>query len=252
MTTRNPTGLLSKDASAPQRGELTWGETLFKLAFGAIQWPWLLRSLYGGKLEEKDRLLDRIGLPRDALPHLGSWKADTYLLHRIVDVIEQTRPAQVVELGSGASSLVMAQALSRNGGGQLISYDQHQPFSEEMGRWLAEHGLSADFRHAPLTRRDPAWPGLWYALDDVPARIDLMVIDGPPWTVHPYVRGTAECLFTRLSPGAVVMLDDAARPGERVVARRWRRNWPDMTFVLETAGSKGLLMGRTPGKDKFV
>lgn len=183
-------------------------------------------------------------MPADALPHLGSWKADTYFLHRIVDCIEELRPAQVVELGAGASSLVIAKALALNGGGSLTSYDQHPEFLAQMPSWLVEHGLSAEFRHAPLTSRDPRWPGLWYDLTQVPAAIDLLVIDGPPWTVHPFVRGMAERLFDRLTPGAVVLLDDAARPGERVVARRWRRNWPGMSFAYEGGGTAGTLVGR--------
>jgi hypothetical protein len=39
------------------------------------------------------------------------------------------------------------------------------------------------------------------------------------------------------------MLDDGARPGERVVATRWRRRWPDFDFQLETSGTKGTLIG---------
>lgn len=66
-------------------------------------------------------MLGRIDLPDDA------WKADTYLLSRIVDEIEERRPQHVVELGSGVTSLVITQALSRNGGCCLHSYDQHAP-----------------------------------------------------------------------------------------------------------------------------
>ena len=29
-----------------------------------------------------------------------------------------------------------------------------------------------------------------------------------------------------------MLLDDAARPGERIVAQRWRHNWPDFRFTL--------------------
>ncbi len=220
---------------------------MFQLAFAAVQWPWLLKSLYGGTQAEKRALLDRVGLPRDALPHLGSWKADSYFLHRILDEIELLRPAHVVELGSGATSLIIAKALSANGGGSLHSYDQHEPFVADMPAWLAEHDLAAEFRHAPLTLRDPAWPGLWYDLGDVPAVIDLLVIDGPPWVVHPFVRGIAERLFDRISPGGVILLDDAARPGERMVARRWRRDWRDFEFSFEGDGAKGLLVGRRKG-----
>jgi predicted O-methyltransferase YrrM len=56
------------------------------------------------------------------------------------------------------------------------------------------------------------------------------------------VRGSAERLFDRIAPGGVVMLDDAARPGERIVARRWRERWPDFEFRL-LPGIKGTLMG---------
>lgn len=244
MTTKHSTGLLPKDAADRALVKRTPRELLSLLAFGAVQWPWLLRSLYGGTKVRKAEALRRVGLPADALPNLGSWKADTYLLHRIVDVIESSHPQVVVELGSGASSLVIASALRRHGGGTLHSFDQHGPFADEMSGWLAEHGLTARFHHAPLIRQNNGWPGVWYALEDVPPRIDLLIIDGPPWTVHPLVRGAAETLFDRIVPGGVVMLDDAARPGERVVAQRWRRDWPRFDFSYEGKGSKGLLVGR--------
>ena len=75
MTSREKTALLSLDDNAPSR---PWSEKLFTIAWGAIQWPWLARSLWGGKLADKHALLDRLGLPYDALPNLGSWKADTW------------------------------------------------------------------------------------------------------------------------------------------------------------------------------
>lgn len=244
MTTKALTGLLSKAVDAEGTLPCTPKERLFQIAFGAIQWPWLLKSLYGGTRAEKQALLRRVGLTPDALPNLGSWKADTYLLHRVVDVIAELRPAHVVELGSGATSLVMAKALADHGDGSLHSYDQHRPFLAEMDLWLAENGVSARFSHAPLAQRDPRWPGVWYALSDLPPVIDLLLIDGPPWSVHPFVRGMAERLFDRIPVGGIVMLDDAARPGERLVARRWRRDWPDFAFSYEGGGTKGLLIGQ--------
>lgn len=247
MTTKMLTGLLAKRDDAASEARCTPGERLFQIAFGAVQWPWLLRSLYGGTQAQKAALLDRLGLEADTLPHLGSWKADTYLLHRIVDVIETARPAKVVELGSGATSLVIAKALSLHGAGALHSYDGYAPFVAQMDAWLAENGLSAHFHHAPLTTRDVRWPGLWYALTEVPGSIDLLVIDGPPWAVHPFARGMAERLFPLVAPGGTVLLDDAARPGERYVARRWKKAWPDFTWRYEGAGTKGLLVGTRAG-----
>jgi predicted O-methyltransferase YrrM len=245
MTSRELTGLLAlRHHSDSRRGFERLSDILYRLTFGAIGWPWLLSSLRGGTQASRRHLLDRLSLAPDALPHLGSWKADTGFLHRIVDAIETMRPRTVVELGAGASTLVCAKALQLYGGGVLTSYDQHAAFVAATAEWVAEHGLAATLRHAPLDRTVPGWPGCWYRLDDLPEQIDLLIIDGPPWTVHPFVRGAAEALFDRLSPTGMILLDDAARPGERIVARRWRRNWPELRFQRMAGSTKGTLVGQ--------
>ncbi|ETI64510.1 hypothetical protein C100_07360, partial [Sphingobium sp. C100] len=221
MTSRELTGFLPLDDA--QTARAGWprrlSDTAWRTGFGAIGWPWLLASLSGGRKADKRALLDELGLAHDALPHLGSWKADVGFLRHIVREIARLRPAHVVELGAGASSLVAAQALLLHGGGQLHSFDQHGGFVEATRQWLAEHGLAVDIRHAPLIHDSKDWPGRWYAIDDLPDQIDLLIIDGPPWSVHPLVRGAADSLFARLSHNGVVLLDDAARPGERLGAR---------------------------------
>jgi predicted O-methyltransferase YrrM len=239
MTSREKTGLLPLDAAGPAR---PLSERALTIAWGAIQWPWLARSLWGGRLAAKQALLQRLDLPTDALPHLGSWKADTWFLWRIVEAIERLQPREVVELGCGASSLVIARAMERNGDGHLTSFDQHADFVAATARWLATHGLSASLRHAPIVEDPSRWSSAWYDLSALPAQIDLLVIDGPPWTLNPFVRGRAEVLFDRVVPGGMVLLDDAARPGERVVAARWRRDWPEFRFTL-LPGAKGTLVG---------
>lgn len=242
MTSREITSLLPLAIHSThwQRSGTDWAHVL---AFGAIGWPWLLKSLHGGSRAEKRALIERLGLAPDALPNLGSWKADTGLLTLLADHVLVARPQTVVELGAGATSLVLARCLQMNGGGHLISFDQHGDFVAATGQWLADNGLPSDLRTAPLGPPPGDWPGLWYQLAGLPDRIDLLVIDGPPWTIHPYVRGAAESLFDRITPGGVVMLDDGARPGERVVAARWRRRWPDFDFRLENGGTKGTLIG---------
>lgn len=243
MTSRELTGFLALAEDHDDRNRrltnLAW-----RIGFGAIGWPWLLMSLSGGRKADKRALMDELGLAHDALPHLGSWKADVGFLRHIVREIERLRPAHVVELGAGASTLVAARALALHGGGQLHSFDQHGGFVDATRAWLGDNGLSVDIRHAPLSAEVADWPGRWYAIDQLPDRIDLLIIDGPPWTVHPMVRGAADSLFARLSPDGVVLLDDAARPGERLVARKWRKRWPHIDFRLLHDGTKGTLVGR--------
>lgn len=245
MTSRDTTRLRALPDLSPRCADGGAGGDLFyRMVFGAIGRPWLLYSLWGGTQRSKRALLRRTGLPPNALPHLGSWKADTGFLHRIVDAVETLRPRTVVELGAGVSMLVCAKVFEANGGGRLFSYDQHADFVLETSRWLADQVVTAQLRHAPLIRRVLGWPGRWYDLQDLPEAIDLLIIDGPPWAVHPYVRGAAESLFDRLSPEALILLDDAARPGERIVARRWRKLHPDIVFDRLPGSTKGTLIGR--------
>jgi predicted O-methyltransferase YrrM len=244
MTSREATSLLARnDLDWPTEVRRGIGEKLHVVAFALIQWPWLLRSLSGGDAADRARLLGRLDLPADALPHLGSWKADAGFLNLLVDHIERARPQQVVELGAGASSLVLGRALQLHGGGRLTSCDQHGDFVIATRAWLADHGIRADLRATPLVPAPGDWPGIWYDTSLLPDRIDMLVIDGPPWTIHPQVRGAAESLFDRLPVGGTVMLDDAARPGERIVAKSWRRRWPGFDFRLRHAGTKGTLVG---------
>jgi predicted O-methyltransferase YrrM len=243
MTSREATSYLPRAIAsgkkAWRRSPADWAALI---GFGAIQWPWLLRSLWGGRRRDKCALLERLQLPPDALPNLGSWKADVGFLTRIVDHIEAQRPAHVVELGSGASTLVVARALQLHGGGTLTSFDQHADFVDSVRSWLRDHHLSGNIEHASLVPATSPWPGLWYDLGKMPENIDLLLIDGPPWTLHPLVRGSAERLFDQVAPGGTVMLDDASRPGERVIAARWRRRWTQFRWTL-APGIKGTLIG---------
>ncbi len=243
MTSREATGFMPRahDGERPIRTLANWATLL---GIGAVQWPWLLRSLRGGSLADKHALLDRLGLPHDALPHLGSWKADVGLLRLVTEHILAEQPRVVVEFGAGASTLVIAKALEQAGGGKLISFDQHREFVQATRAWLASHELEADVRAVPLRPAPAGWHGMWYDHDALPDTIDLMLIDGPPWTIHPFTRGAAATLFGRIAPGGVVMLDDGARPGERIVAEHWKKRWPQFDFRLVSSGTKGTLVGR--------
>lgn len=222
---------------------LSLGDRFMVMAYGAIQWPWLLRSLHGGRKKDKAALLAYLGLPLDALPNLGSWKADTHFLWHIVSAIEEMRPAQVVELGCGASTFVAARALQLFGSGKIVSFDQHAAFAQTTQDWIRDNDMDAEIRYAPLGAPPAGWPGHWYQLSDVPNEIDLLIVDGPPWAIHPHVRGAAASLFPLIRPGGRLLLDDAARPGERVVARRWRKEHANMDFTLDSQGAKGTLLG---------
>ncbi len=244
MTSRDATNYLPLRETVDHRiRRKSFSDWAHILAFGAIGWPWLLRSLSGGSAERRAAVLERLSLPQDALPNLGSWKADAALLDIIADTVLERRPETVVEFGMGATTLVIARALEMNGGGRLVSFDQHEEYVGSVRDWLSEYELEADLRHAPLIATSKDWPGRWYMHGSLPDRIDLLIIDGPPWAVHPFGRGAADSVFERIPSGGVILMDDGARPGERIIARRWRKRWPDFDFHLDKAGTKGTLIG---------
>ncbi len=170
------------------------------------------------------------------LPVPGGWAASTDLLGEVLRAIAAQRPQRVVELGSGLSTLVIAAALRSNGGGHLVSIDAEGDYAAVTRAQLQRQGLSdwAEVRVAPLKQlsfEDSTRP--WYdtsLLADL-EDIDLLLVDGPPTLRRADIRYPALPYFwKRLNPGAIVLLDDAARPAERAMAEVWRQRFPDGRF----------------------
>ena len=155
-----------------------------------------------------------------------------FLLH-LFRHIAAHRPTTIIELGSGASTLVAAAALRANGGGTIHSLDHDPAYAAATRDLLARHGLEqhVTVHDAPLEPWKPSAPsGLgeewqWYRLPaevENLAGIDLLVIDGPPAASGPYARYPAVPAFLpRMSAGSVVFLDDALRDDEQAIARAW-------------------------------
>lgn len=202
------------------------------------------RRLHDRREAKLDRLVARLGWTRADLPKTDGWAGSPDLLDTLARHVLGQRPDTVVEFGSGLSTLVIARALQRNGHGTLLSFDHNEGFAELTRRRLAERDLVADVRAVEL---EPSgrwgYPGEWYATPELPAAIDLLVIDGPPAWFNAGTRGAAgPAVFPHLAPGATILLDDADRPGERENARRWKAEFPDIAFT-ELQSAKGILKG---------
>ena len=124
------------------------------------------------------------------------------------------------------------------GGFRLVAVEHDARWAQWVTGQLDREGIGSDVIviHAPLAPHVRAEPGLsWYddaaltgdlrtALRGGP--IDLLLVDGPPAYAagHGLARYPAmPVLRDRLAPDATVVLDDAERPGEQEVPRRWER-----------------------------
>jgi predicted O-methyltransferase YrrM len=145
------------------------------------------------------------------------------------------RPKLVVELGSGVSTILVGCLLRDQGGGRLISLDHDPVWAEETRKQIRAAGLEgcAEVLDAPLTRQDIEGQSFnWYAIPEKVkqlAAIDLLIVDGPPQAGDPggLPRYPAlPKLLPQLSPNAEIFVDDAKRPGETEMVRRWVALFP--------------------------
>ena len=166
----------------------------------------------------------KLGLD-EPLPSLRGWAGSPDFLLEVAREVEALRPGVVVECSSGSSTLVIARCLQRLGAGHVYSLEHDPEYAAKTRALLARHGLAqwATVLDAPLRSQGGGQP--WYDDSVLPADlapIELLVIDGPPAATAPRAREPAlPRLAARLAAGCVVLADDADRPDELEMVRRW-------------------------------
>ena len=171
---------------------------------------------------------------RKSLPPTRGFAASPDFLRVLAHHVIQARPKDILECGSGVSTVVLARTCELNGNGRVHSLEHLADFAERTRSELERHGLekSGEVLDAPLTRHHldgGTWS--WYGLHALPPlQFDMLVIDGPPETTGPLARYPAgPLLFPHLKPGASIFLDDAHRHDEKEAVARWLRERPDLT-----------------------
>jgi hypothetical protein len=88
---------------------------------------------------------------------------------------------------------------------------------------------------------------VWYdsPLDQMPDEFSLVICDGPPGTTKGGRYGLLPIMDQRLPRGARVLLDDANRPGEMELIRRWEEEFGFETELIASQDHKFALMRRT-------
>lgn len=194
------------------------------------------------QLESLSWLQRRLSI-KGQLPPLRGWATSPDVLLRLHAHIMATRPRVIVEFGSGASTLVIADALRQNGVGKLISIEHSDHYGAQTLGTLQAESLEGwvDLRIGDLE----AWegvhlnpegaekPSLWYPLSLLEGveNVDLLWVDGPPGATCLFSRYPAlPALADKLSPKAEVWMDDTIRQEEKDTCERWAE---DHGFELE-------------------
>ena len=149
---------------------------LLRLPAGSENWIANNRD-YAAELDrDATALIDRIPAAKGDL--LGAGKTDYLFLYRY---ILKRRPARVLELGSGISTLFLAAALEEAGCGQLVTVDHVQRFSDGARQRVPDsllHRVEFVVSHATgeLYRGISA-----IRYDEIPkGHYDMVFVDGPP------------------------------------------------------------------------
>jgi hypothetical protein len=78
----------------------------------------------------------------------------------------------------------------------------------------------------------------------MPDEFSLVVCDGPPGSTKGGRYGLLPVLGGRLPPGSTILLDDAGRPGELELIKRWEAEAGFETNVIASEGHEFAMMRR--------
>ena len=164
------------------------------------------------------------------VPPTRSWAASPDLLLTLAQLVRKHNPKLVVELGSGVSTLVVAKA----GAKKVISIDNSGEFADKTREVLKEHKVrGVEIRVAQLKAHISGVE--WYdtaVIKDL-KRIDLLIVDGPPGSKNPEARMPARAEFiAKLSPKAIIVIDDVNREGERKLAESFAKALPNHVLTI--------------------
>jgi predicted O-methyltransferase YrrM len=188
------------------------------------------------------------------LPDGSDRAAITPELGRVLTrLVVESGVRNVLELGAGTSSVVLARAMSLGAGGRLTAIEQWPEWCAE--RWAqVEATPNVDARLVPARPQFAmSYVGLApifrKAREVVAARApyDLVLIDAPQFY---YGRdGALPLIHGHLAPGAWLVLDDARRRNERWALYRWLSTYRGLSLVYydRVMGGRGIALLRHSG-----
>ena len=153
------------------------------------------------------------------VPPTRSWAASPDLLLTLAQLVRTLNP-----------KLVVAKA----GAKKVISIDNSEEFAGKTKEMLKEHKVrGVEIRVAQLKAHISGVD--WYdtaVIKDL-KRIDLLIVDGPPGSKNPEARMPARAEFiSKLSPKAIIVIDDVNREGERKLAESFAKALPNHVLTI--------------------
>jgi hypothetical protein len=154
-----------------------------------------------------------------------------------------TTAEPILECGSGASTLLLGLMAERTRG-TVWSLEQHPGWHAHVSSTLRWLGLGrVRLCHADL---ESASDYSWYRVPaQLPSGLRVVICDGPPGTTPGGRYGLLPRVRDRLHDDVTILLDDAERPGEQEILRRWQQEFGFSWSMSGVAGDRFAVVRRT-------
>jgi hypothetical protein len=173
----------------------------------------------------------------------NTWSLTPEALEWIRDFIVTHKSCNIVECGSGASSVMLAELAQQSPGLRFTSLEHDLDWLQDTQAQLAENNLAqftVALQHTPLVpiSLPPAPTYLtqdrslevpdthqWYDYKSARRqRCDLLIVDGPPGPSSRFSRLPAP-YFIAIQTGGYIILDDYERADEQSIVARWQEEF---------------------------
>ena len=176
------------------------------------------------------------------LPQMNSWAISPDLAKLLIEIVLDYKPQVIVECGGGTSTIILGRMLQLQGKGKIFTIENFENSIDTIKKYIRQNDLEnfVNIISAPLKSQTLGTETQnWYDFNSIPfiSNIDLLFIDGPPQ--HNQPKGTLARYFAlpffyrHLKKGAVIILDDGARPAEKQIVKMWTNEFDIESRLIE-------------------
>ncbi|WP_111307927.1 class I SAM-dependent methyltransferase [Confluentibacter sediminis] len=170
------------------------------------------------------------------LPFSGSSLRPFCLNHILNDIVINNRK-NIIEFGSGISTILIGRLIKKNNlDTSIISIEHDLEWSQKLSQLLSNENLDGvvSVLHCPLEECKLALDNnLWYSteiLDSVTESktFDMIIVDGPPAWIQSKGRSRYPAfpyMIDKLDENYSIYLDDAMREGEQSIIKLWEEEF---------------------------